>query len=78
VHKVQIDFRHVGREELLGRRADELTRTSSCALEFWPVLDPSFTDGSREVRLDAYRALRDDLLARLTRRFPPRGAPVVG
>jgi protein-tyrosine-phosphatase len=59
-------------------RAVELTRRSSCALEFWPVLDPSFTEGSRDVRLDAYRALRDDLLARLTRRFPPRGAPVVG
>jgi hypothetical protein len=56
------------------RRAVELTRTSSCALEFWPVLDPSLTDGSREVRLAAYRALRDDLLQRLTRRFPPRGA----
>jgi hypothetical protein len=42
------------------------------------VLDPSLTDGSREVRLDAYRALRDDLLARLVRRVPPRGAPVVG
>jgi len=59
-------------------RAVELTRTSSCALEFWPVPDPSLVDGSREVQLDAYRALRDDLLARLRQRFPPRGAPVVG
>jgi protein-tyrosine-phosphatase len=32
----------------------------------------------RAVQLAAYRALRDDLLARLRRRFPPRGAPVVG
>ena len=59
-------------------RAVELTRTSSCQIEFWPILDPSLTDGSREVQLAAYRALRDDLLARLRRRFPPRGAPVVG
>ena len=59
-------------------RAVELTRTSSCALEFWPVMDPSFVEGSREMKLDAYRTLRDDLLARLVRRFPPRGAPVVG
>ena len=59
-------------------RAVELTRTSSCALEFWPVLDPSLVDGSREVQLEAYRALRDDLLRRLRHRFPPRGAPVVG
>jgi hypothetical protein len=42
------------------------------------VLDPSLVEGSREMRLDAYRALRDDFLARLIRRFPPRGAPVVG
>ena len=41
-------------------RAVELTRTSSC-VEFWPMLDPSLSDGSREVQLDAYRALRDDL-----------------
>ena len=59
-------------------RAVELTRNSSCQIEFWPVPDPSLVDGSREVRLDAYRTLRDDLLARLRRRFPPRGAPVVG
>jgi hypothetical protein len=31
-----------------------------------------------ELKLDAYRAMREDLLARLRRRFPPRGAPVVG
>ena len=59
-------------------RAVELTRTTSCALEFWPMLDPSLTEGSREIKLDAYRAMRDDLLARLRRRFPPRGAPVLG
>jgi protein-tyrosine-phosphatase len=59
-------------------RAVELTRTGSLTLEFWPVLDPSLVEGSREAKLDAYRALRDDLLARLRRRFPPRGAPVVG
>jgi protein-tyrosine-phosphatase len=35
-------------------RAVELTRTSSCEIEFWPVLDPSLAEGSREARLDAY------------------------
>jgi protein-tyrosine-phosphatase len=59
-------------------RAVELTRTSSCTLEYWPVLDPSLIEGSRETRLAAYRAFRDDLLERLRRRFPPPGAPVVG
>jgi protein-tyrosine-phosphatase len=58
-------------------RAVELTRTSSCEIEFWPTMDPSLIEGSRETRLDAYRALRDDLLARLRRRFPPPGAPLV-
>jgi protein-tyrosine-phosphatase len=58
-------------------RAVELTRASSCEIEFWPTMEPSLVEGSREVRLDAYRALRDDLLARLRRRFPPPGAPVM-
>jgi protein-tyrosine-phosphatase len=58
-------------------QAVELTRTSSCEIEFWPTMEPSLIEGSREVRLDAYRTLRDQLLERLTRRFPPRGAPVV-
>lgn len=58
-------------------RAVELTRTSSCEIEFWPTLDPSIVTGNRETRLDAYRTLRDDLLRRLQARFPPRGAPVM-
>jgi protein-tyrosine-phosphatase len=57
-------------------RAVELTRTSSCEIEFWPTLDPSLIEGSREVRLDAYRALRDATLARLRTRFPRESAPV--
>jgi protein-tyrosine-phosphatase len=58
-------------------RAVELTRSSSCEIDFWPTMEPSLVEGSREVRLDAYRALRDELLARLRRRFPPPGAPVM-
>jgi protein-tyrosine-phosphatase len=58
-------------------RAVELTRTSSCEIEFWPTMDPSLVTGSRETQLDAYRSLRDDLLRRLRARFPPRGAPVM-
>ncbi len=38
-------------------RAVELTRTSSCEIEFWPTMDPSLVSGSREVRLEAYRDL---------------------
>lgn len=58
-------------------RAVELTRTSSCEIEFWPTHDPSLIEGNREVRLEAYRSLRDDLLGRLRQRFPPRGSPVM-
>ena len=56
-------------------RAVELTRTSSCEIEFWPTMDPSLITGARETRLDAYRGLRDQLLLRLSARFPPGGAP---
>lgn len=58
-------------------RAVELTRTSSCEIEFWPTPDPSLATGNREMRLDAYRELRDQLLRRLRQRFPPTGAPVM-
>jgi protein-tyrosine-phosphatase len=54
-------------------RAVELTRTSSCELEFWHMPDPSIVEGTREVRLDAYRALRDMLMRRIRERFPVEG-----
>jgi protein-tyrosine-phosphatase len=57
--------------------AVELTRTSSTEIEFWPVMDPTLVEGNREVRLDAYRELRDHLLAHLRARFPPERAPVM-
>jgi protein-tyrosine-phosphatase len=57
-------------------RAVELTRTSSCEIEFWPTFDATLVEGSREVRLDAFRTLRDDLLERLRHRFPPLGGPI--
>ena len=56
-------------------RAVELTRNNSCELEFWHMPDPSIVEGSREVRLDAYRHLRDTLLRRIQTRFPVEGAP---
>jgi hypothetical protein len=40
-------------------------------------MDPTLVEGNREVRLDAYRSLRDDLLQRLRERFPPGRAPVM-
>lgn len=56
-------------------RAVELTRHSHCELEFWHMPDPSVVEGSRESRLDAYRALRDLLMRRIRQRFPVEKAP---
>jgi protein-tyrosine-phosphatase len=50
-------------------RAMELTRTNAATVEYWPTSDPTATEGSREQRLDAYRAVRDLLMARIRERF---------
>jgi protein-tyrosine-phosphatase len=56
-------------------KALELTRTFAVDVEYWPTADPTAIEGSREQRLNAYRAVRDQLLARIRQRFsPPRGA----
>jgi protein-tyrosine-phosphatase len=56
-------------------KALELTRTIAADVEYWPTVDPTAQDGNREQRLDAYRAVRDNLLRRIKGRF---GAPVRG
>jgi protein-tyrosine-phosphatase len=50
-------------------KALDLTRTVAADVEYWPTPDPTATDGSREQRLDAYRAVRGPLLAHIRRRF---------
>ena len=50
--------------------AVELTRTMACDVEFWPVLDPTAVEGSREEMLGAYRLVRDHLRRRILERFP--------
>jgi len=50
--------------------AVEMTRSMSCEVLFWPTLDPSLIDGSRETRLDEYRAVRDQLSQRILKHFP--------
>jgi protein-tyrosine-phosphatase len=57
--------------------AVEMTRTMACDVEYWPTLDPSVIEGNREERLEAYRAVRDTLLARIRERFPLSGAPQI-
>ena len=50
-------------------KAVELTRTMACEVEFWPIIDPTWVEGSREVRLQAYRQVRDELQRRIEARF---------
>ena len=58
-------------------RALELTRTAAIEVEYWPTLDATAVEGNRDQRLDAYRAVRDELLRRITDRFSvTRGADV--
>jgi len=50
-------------------KALELTRINAAEVEYWPTLDPTSVEGSREQRLDAYRAVRDELMAQIRARF---------
>ena len=50
-------------------KALDLTRTLALDVEYWPTPDPVGTEGTREQRLDAYRGVRDMLLARIKARF---------
>ena len=50
-------------------KAVELTRTAATKVEYWPTIDPTAVEGSREQRLTAYRAVRDQLMRRLKQRF---------
>jgi protein-tyrosine-phosphatase len=54
-------------------RALELTRTNAAEVEYWPTVDPTGIEGSREQRLEAYRAVRDELMARIRERFGRSG-----
>ncbi len=50
-------------------RALELTRARPVQVEYWPIPNPSAVWGNREQRLEAYRAVRDELLQRIRSRF---------
>jgi protein-tyrosine-phosphatase len=55
-------------------RAVELARGRAVDIEYWPTLDPTLIDGSREARLEAYRAVRDTLARRIDERFGDLGS----
>jgi protein-tyrosine-phosphatase len=55
-------------------KALELTRTLAADVEYWPTVDPTATEGNREQRLEAYRAVRDQLMAQIRERFGPKSS----
>jgi len=50
-------------------KALDLTRTLAADVEYWPTPDPSIASGNREQKLDAYRALRESLIDKITERL---------
>jgi protein-tyrosine-phosphatase len=58
-------------------QAMELTRTNAVEVEYWPTIDPSDAAGNREQRLEAYRAVRDELERHIRRRFSWQPGPTV-
>ena len=54
-------------------KALELTHSIAADVEYWPTVDPTGIEGSREQRLDAYREVRDQLMARIQERFGRAG-----
>ena len=50
-------------------KALDLTRTVAAEVEYWPTPDPTIAEGSREQRIDSYRAVRDHLMRRIKERF---------
>jgi protein-tyrosine-phosphatase len=60
-------------------QALELTRTMAVEVEYWPTLDVTMMlgQGSREQVLEHYRAVRDQLFAKIKTRFAFEGGPTV-
>ena len=54
--------------------AVEMTRDTATEVEFWNTLDPSVVEGNRDMRLDAYRGVRDTLITRMKQRFQQPGS----
>jgi protein-tyrosine-phosphatase len=50
-------------------KALELTGKVAADVEYWPTVDPTAAEGNREQRLNAYREVRDQLMARIRERF---------
>ena len=51
-------------------KAQDITRKIDCEALYWPVDNLAGLQGSREERLRAYRAVRDDIVAKLAAWLP--------
>lgn len=49
----------------------------ACDVEFWNTFDPTLVDGTRDAMLEAYRQVRDGLMAKMKQRFPLSRGPTV-
>ena len=52
-------------------KALEFTRTLAVDVVYWPTVDPTAVQGSREQMLDAYRSVRDGLKKRIVTLLSP-------
>ena len=50
-------------------RALDLTRTVAAEVEYWPTVDPTAVQGSRDQVMNAYREVRDGLMRRIKERL---------
>jgi protein-tyrosine-phosphatase len=50
-------------------KALSLSHRIPAEIEYWPTPDPTANEGNREQRLDAYRAVRDQLMNQIRERF---------
>jgi protein-tyrosine-phosphatase len=57
-------------------KALALTHRLAAEVEYWPTADPADVEGNRAQRLDAYRAVRDQLMERIRSRFAPPPAGI--
>ena len=55
-------------------KALDLTRTIAAEVEYWPTPDPSDIGETREQKLEAYREVRDQLMAKIRTRFGGTGS----
>lgn len=57
------------------RLALEMTRVFHLDVEYWPIMDPTGLGETREVKLNAYRQTRDQIVTQIIARW---GAPAKG